>query len=224
MECQMCKAFIARTAELLLEHISRVHSQSANFQTTCIMKGCQRTYRNYGAFRRHLRQTHNYYSRASSTATIPCTHGDEEYPIDSNEDNNDCTIEPPTKKQRAEWILKIKETNKLTQSCTENILHDVTHLCSSIIADLTAEVKGKLVAYNMPSGLDKEIISILQSDSYSNPFKDLETGYKQKQYLRECFNFVVRTINPSVIVCTHKYINKCIHTCTQPCPPHTHTH
>ena len=125
---------------------------------------------------------------------------------------------PPTKKQRAEWILKIKEINKLTQSCTENILHDVTHLCSSIIADLTAEGKGKLVAYNMPSGLDK----VLQSDSYSNPFKNLETGYKQKQYLRECFNFVVRTINPSVIVCTHKYINKCIYTARNRAP-HTHT-
>lgn len=192
----MCAVFIARTPELLLEHISRVHSQSANFQTTCIIKGCQRTYHNYGAFRRHLRHTHNYYSRSSNTETIiPCTHCEEEYPINSDEDNSECDIEPPTKKQRAEWILKIKETNKLTQSCTENILQDVTHLCSSIIADLTTVVKRKLAPYNTVPGLEENIISIFQNDSYSNPFKGLETHYKQIQYLRECFNFVVRLVH-----------------------------
>ena len=190
----MCTVFVARTPELLLEHISRVHSHSANFQTTCIIKGCQRTYRSYGAFRRHLRQTHNYYNRMSNTEAIPCTQWEEQYPIDSNEGNAlvQYDMEPPTKKHRAEWILKIKETNKLTQSCTENILQDVTHLCTSITTDLTAAVKRKLAAYDTPPGLDQDIINILQSDVYSNPFKGLETQYKQMQYLRESFNFVVR--------------------------------
>ena len=90
-----------------------------------------------------MRQAHNYYNRTSNE-TIPFIHIEEDDTIESNEDNNHLDIDPPTKKQRAEWILKIKETNKLTQSCTENILSYVSHLCSSIITDLTAEVKKKI--------------------------------------------------------------------------------
>jgi len=192
----MCTVFVAKTQELLLEHISRVHAQSSNFQATCIIKGCQRTYRNYGAFRKHLREKHQYYSRTSSKETLP-SPCEEEYSTNSTEDDDDlgdCDIEPPTKKQRAEWILKVKETNKLTQTCTENILQDVTHLCSSIIVDLTAAIKQKLAAYNTTPSLNEDIMSILQSDSYSKPFKGLQTHYKQMQYLRECFNFVVSQI------------------------------
>lgn len=47
----MCEAFVARTDELLSEHVSRVRAHSADFHMTCIMRGCQRAYHNYGALR-----------------------------------------------------------------------------------------------------------------------------------------------------------------------------
>jgi len=109
-----------------------------------------------------LRQAHNYYNRASNE-TIPSIHIEEDNTIETNEDNNHRDIEPPTKKQRAEWILKIKETNKLTQSCTENILSYVSHLCSSIITDLTAEVKRKLAAHNLPPDVNQDIIKVIRT-------------------------------------------------------------
>ena len=190
----MCTAFMARTEELLLEHVSKVHAHSADFQMPCIMRGCQRTYHNYGALRRHLRQTHNFYTRKTNSATVPSL-GDEENPITSIDDYSDLPdreVGPPTKKKRAEWILKIKETNKLTQTCTENILQDVTHLCTSIILDLTSVVKQQLDMHNATPELSHDMMSALQSDTYNQPFKGLETHYKQMQYLRESFNFVVR--------------------------------
>ena len=189
----MCK-FVGRTEELLLEHVSRIHSHSADFLMPCIMRGCQRTYHNYGALRRHLRQTHNFYSRTINLAVAPSLC-DEENPItttDDDSDIHDSVVEPPTKKQRAEWILKIKETNRLTQTCTESILQDVTYLCSSMITDLTSVVKQKLVMHNATPELSQDLMTILQSDAYHQPFKGLETYYRQMQYLRESFHFVVR--------------------------------
>lgn len=190
----MCRVFVARTDELLLEHISRVHAHSADFQMPCIMRGCQRTYYSYGALRRHLRQTHNFYTRVTNSATVPSLR-DEEYPTTSADDDNDLPdseVEPPSKKFRAEWILKIKETNKLTQTCTENILQDVTNLCTSMILDLTSVVKQKLHMHNVSPELSQDLIGVLQSDTYNQPFKGLETHYKQMQYFRESFNYVVR--------------------------------
>ena len=84
------------------------------------------------------------------------------------------------------------ETNKLTQTRTENILQDVTHLCTFIIHNLTSVVQHKLVMHNATPELSQDLMSALQNDTYNQPFKGLETHYRQMQYLRENFNFVVR--------------------------------
>ena len=190
MECEICNREVAKTTELLLEHISRVHSHSARFQVTCILPGCERTYRNYASFRRHLREAHKYYSRQpSGTNQIPSTSCDNYQFDDSTEEVH---VEPPTKKHRAEWILKVRETNKITQACTENILSDVTTLCSSIIRDLTMAVKQKLMSHGTTPELHRDIMEVLQTPNFSKPFEGLETHYKQMKYLREYFDFVVR--------------------------------
>lgn len=201
----MCKTFVARTEELLLEHVSRVHAHSADFQMPCIIRECQRTYYNYGALRRHLRQTHNFYTRKANSAMVPSSC-DEENSITTTDDSIDLPddeIEPPTKKQRAEWILKIKETNKLTQTCTENILQDVTHLCTSVILDLTSVVKQKLAMHNATPELSQDLLSVLQSDTYSEPFKGLETHYRQMKYLRESLNYVVSLLWQNILDSTY---------------------
>ena len=193
MECKICHCEVAKTTELLLEHIGRVHSHSAGFQISCIIAGCQRTYKNYSAFRKHLREAHKYYSRQPiSTNQLPSTSYDEcqlNYIDDSSDEH---ILEPPTKKQRAEWILKIRETNKITQACTENILSVVTSLCSSMVHDLTEAVKQKLTSHNATPELHQDIMEVFQTPNFSKPFEGLETHYKQMQYLKECFDFVVR--------------------------------
>ena len=110
-----------------------------------------------------------------------------------NDDSSDEHIlETPIKKQRAEWILKIRETNKITQACTENISSDVTSLCSSMVRDLTEAVKQKLTSHNATPELHQDIMEVFQTPNFSKPFEGLETRYKQMQYLKECFDFVVR--------------------------------
>lgn len=202
MECTMCQTVVAKTEELLLEHVSRVHSHSSNFLMTCIYKECKRTYRNYSSFRRHLRTAHNHHSNKQPiTNEIPSASCEQDC-FGSSDDNSDheyLHTEPPSKKLRTEWILKLKETNRLTQTCTENILSDVTNLCSSIILDLTTAIQGKLTSHNATKELCQDITSILQTPSYSKPFEGLETHYKQMQCLRECFSFVVCKYNMCIM-------------------------
>ena len=163
---------MAKTTELLLKHIARVHSHSAGFKMSCIVAGCEQTYRNYAAFRRHMHllKGHKYYTRQlSGTNQIPYTN-------DSSDDTSDeHNVEPPTKKQRAEWILKVRETNKITQACTENIL--ATSLCASIVHDMTAAIKQKLTSHNATPELHQDIMEIFQTPNFSKPFEGLETHY-----------------------------------------------
>ena len=213
MQCQMCQYEVANTVELLLEHISRAHSNSSNFQITCIVTGCQRTYRNHASFRRHLREAHKYYTRQQSDIDqTPSTSHEDQLTNDNNsEDTYD--VGPPIKKQRAEWILKVKETNKLTQVCTENILSDVTNLCSSVINDLTAAVKQKLISHNATPELHQDIMNILTTPNFSKPFEGLETSYKQMQYLRQHFNYVVSYRLTFIFSMTCMYVTQVLNDC-----------
>ena len=192
MLCEICKHDVAKTVEMLLEHISRVHAHSSNFQMSCIVAGCQRTYRNYAPLRRHLREVHKYYSRQPNNIDQAPLMPEEDYQFSNDNSTEEVyNVEPPTKKHRAEWILKVRETNNITQVCTENI-SDVTNLCSSIIHDLTADINEKLLSHNATPELHQDIMKVLETPNFSKPFDGLETHYKQMQYFRECFNFVVR--------------------------------
>ena len=72
-----------------------------------------------------------------------------------DEEQISCTLPPISeidrKCLRAKWILKTCETDTLTQSCTENLLSDVTDMCTNIIDELKADVLLKLQSASTPS-------------------------------------------------------------------------
>ena len=39
-------------------------------------------------------------------------------------------------REKARWILNLRDENKLTQSCTENILSNVPVLCSQLVDNI----------------------------------------------------------------------------------------
>ena len=45
-------------------------------------------------------------------------------------------LENERKKERACWILKLRDGNRLTQSCTENIIANVSDLCMQLVGDI----------------------------------------------------------------------------------------
>lgn len=142
-------------------------------------------YYNYGALRKHLWQTHNFYTRKTNSAMVPSSC-DEENSITTTDDNIDLPddeIEPPNKKQRAEWIL-----------------------CTSVILDLTSVVKQKLAMHNATPELTQDLLSVLQSDTYNKPFKGLEAHYRQMKYLRESLNYVVSLLWHNILDNTYQHI------------------
>ena len=95
-------------------------------------------------------------------------------------------------KNMALWILKLKEGRNLTQSVTEEVLGDVTELCSGMVSDLEADLREIISA----AGINPDDISGLQelfhSDSpYHKPFNKLETQHLQLSYYKSHLGFVV---------------------------------
>ena len=110
----------------------------------------------------------------------------------NDEESTSCMVPPLSEIQkkclRAKWVLKIRETNSLTQSCTEKLLNDITDM----YADLIDELKVYVLQNLTPSPLIEEVSAICDDAIYRQPFMGLETQYKQQQLYIKHLNFVVR--------------------------------
>ena len=93
---------------------------------------------------------------------------------------------------RAMWILKLKEKRKLTQLTLEEILEDVTELCSNLLVDLEQHVSSALACVGVKIDDVPGLSTLFSSESeFSQPFKHLNTYHHQLAFYRENFHFVV---------------------------------
>ena len=187
----------------MLQHISRIHSSSPTFHITCGLDECLRTYTNYGSYQKHVKKMHSHYfgiAEGSPSTTdniivddISMAELDQEY---NDEGSTSCVLPPLSEIEkkclRAKWVLKIRETNSLTQSCTEKLLNDITDMCADIIDELKEDIFQNLKSASTPSPLIEEINAICDDVIYRQPFMGLETQYKQQQFYIKHLNFVVR--------------------------------
>lgn len=217
MRCQLCSDFSAPTPHLLLKHIGRVHANAPRFSLRCIFGGCETTYTNFHSYKRHIRKKHfrELINQTESDQDSDCEldneadylsdeeqnirmHASDESDLESivslgdHDTEESSSMEESSDREAALWILKLKEGRRLTQSTTEEILSDVTELCSSIVLHLKNEVhrvleSADIIPDNIP-GLD-DLFS--ESSSYAHPFCNLQTQYKQMSYFHSHFNFVV---------------------------------
>ena len=92
----------------------------------------------------------------------------------------------------ARWILRVKEGCKLTQSCVEELLGDVTDLCSYTVSQLGMQVSSLLRDAGIKTddilGLDE---LFQPGSSYCQPFYKLETLHRQLTFYTSHFNYVV---------------------------------
>ena len=200
--CPICGNCRLPTLQLMLQHVSRVHASSPSFSVTCGLDGCLRTYKNNGSYQKHVKKMHLRYFDIvveSDSATAVDISELNNYPQDISDDSepipsHTSTAEIQRKQQIAKWILKIRETNMLTQTCTENLLSDITDICTNIVEDLKADILHKVTStpVTLPSTVIKEISETFDNEIYRQPFVGLETQYKQLQFYRKHLNFVVR--------------------------------
>ena len=118
----------------------------------------------------------------------------------------------------ARWILRVKEGHKLTQSCVEELLGDVTDLCSYTVSQLGTQVSSLLreagIKMDDIPGLDE---LFQPGSSYCQPFYQLETQHRQLAFYTSHFNYVV-----SYLLWLHRVkvaeqiylLPTCLHLCT----------
>ena len=90
------------------------------------------------------------------------------------------------------WILKLKEGRKLSQSATEEILSDVTEMCSNLINCLGEDLYKLLNSMNINPDDIPGLKDLFKEESqYTQPFRGIDTFYLQMSYYRSHLKFVV---------------------------------
>ena len=93
----------------------------------------------------------------------------------------------------ARFILKTKETHRLTQTAMNSVIEDTTSFSQIMLGELHYAATEKLTA----AGVNPQIIGSLaplfrDSGEFGRPFQGLETTYQQMKYFKQHFNFIVR--------------------------------
>ena len=193
--CPVCKSCRLPSIQLMLQHIYRIHSTASSFNWMPM---------HIHKLWKHVKRMHSHYFAATTElpaddidATMDDTPADTPVELDDIDQEYE-SIENPSslseiekQRLRATWILKTRETNMLTQRFMENLLSDVTDFCSNIIDELKVDILHKLRSASTPSIVVEEINATCEDMMYRQPFAGLDTQYKQLQFYRRHFNFVV---------------------------------
>ena len=75
-------------------------------------------------------------------------------------------------KEIAKWIMKLRDENKLTQSCTENIFSNVTLLCSQLVDNIKQTIAKQLQENEVPSYVAEKVLQSKEAQTISSHSKD----------------------------------------------------
>lgn len=202
MQCPLCADFSAPSLQLLLRHIGQVHANCEGFKLTCGIDHCKSTFRSFKRFRAHLKSIHQLLGAedkqictGSAGTNQPILANSGEMDNELLEDEHMDTQSDPQfeqLKRRALWILKLKEKRKLTQSTLEEILQDVTELCTDLVAELGKHVASTLLSAGVKAEEVPGLLELFDEKSECcQPFHHLNTYHRQLSFYRANFNFVV---------------------------------
>ena len=171
----------------------------------CGVEGCPATPSSYEGLRQHMYRKHRSLLTGSTTDTassIPATDY-EDLPQDNElEDEAEpaCVEQPNSTVLGAQFILKTRDGQKLTQVATNGIIKNTNTILQStieLIQKRVFETFGE-EEIQLTDQQREKIEDIFVDDALVNPFRGLETEYTQEKFIKENFNYVV-----SVIVHTH---------------------
>lgn len=101
---------------------------------------------------------------------------------------------PDLKSILANWILRIKESCKLTQATTEEIVQRVIDLNQYILSQVSSAVMAAIAKAGVNISTIPELHDIFNPNGhFGRPFQGLETSYQLLQYCKANLGFVVST-------------------------------
>lgn len=199
---ELKKSLCAPNYPLAMKHVSRVHAHSSRFSITCGIDGCLSSYKSYTGWQKHIKNKHKV---ANDDITYNEDEGFEEMEIDDvylQETTPELEGETEKKKGIAKWVLNLRDENKLTQSTTENILSNVTTLCSELVDEIIQGIRERLNDCQVSGDIVAQVIEALDKDDFKQPFKGLETKHQQLSFLQQHLAYVVSI---SKEICTIKF-------------------
>ena len=183
-----------------MKHLSRVHAHSSQFLITCGIDGCLSTYKSYTGWQKHIKNKHK-----TANNDIVYNEGEnfEELEIDDVYVQGTTTTteldgENKKKKEIAKWVLNLRDENKLTQSTTENILSNITTLCSQLMDEIKQGIREELNDCQVSHDIATKILHTLDRDDWKQPFKGLETKNQQLHFFQQQLGYVV-SINKGTV-------------------------
>ena len=182
-----------------MKHVSRVHSHSSGFSITCGIQGCLRTYTNYTSWVKHVHSKHSEVHselHSEDDDDFVAMEIDEFNEIESN--TTEIQLQNHKDKEKARWILNLRDENKLTQTCTDNILSNVTLLCSQLVDDIKQAVAKQLQESEASSDITEKVLQLLDNPDYGTVRFKLDT--------RECSTRVFFLLVPSFFVKSRVFI------------------
>lgn len=196
--CSFCSGdFSAPSEELLHVHIRLVHSHEHGFSIQCSLDGCSRSFSNFKAYQNHRRLKHS-----SNTVTRPTTPELGENSDGIYEGTDSPVAEalalpaPSTEDMQSfasKWILKTRETRKLTRTAMQGVIEDVGDLVTFVSKALESQTRAVLHL----NGVDPDSVSGLEEvydGAATKPFEGLQSFYQQIQYCSKHFNLIVSNI------------------------------
>ncbi|XP_071138269.1 uncharacterized protein [Mytilus edulis] len=206
--CTKCN-FETRTFAKLVIHYRFVHSHERDFQITCSVDGCVRTYNNTDSFLKHVKRKHktfheNHLSRwrefnaqadvAQNLQPIEdnCLDSDGENLLDNAEEQNEIDISDIDFKRRfAIFLLNLRENFKLPSNSISQVVNELTDM----ICFHQAEVLKKVISFCSDKGLgegeiDQLKLLMTEQSQIESACLQLNSEYKLNKYVRENFGFV----------------------------------
>lgn len=113
----------------------------------------------------------------------------------------DTTVEEELQRVAAQWILKIKETCKLTQSAMDNIIEGVTDFHNFMLSKIHIVLKKALNSLHIDMDDIPQLKQVFECDSpFTRPFTGVETSYQQLNYYKSQLGLVV---SMSLVISQH---------------------
>ena len=176
------------------------------------MTCCNSQFKTASAYRKHMQRNHRNVATTSSCAHVALEHEEDVSASNlSYEDHEhlDVSLSNSSKSEAnvAMWILKLKESNKLTQTCVNQILQHVSELCTITVFELGEAVNQALEAVGVRpedvTGL-KDLFSA--SSPFTKPFASLLTYHQQLKFYNTHLNFIVSHMHTITMMITIAFL------------------
>lgn len=183
--------------------LGAVHRCEANFHITCGIDGCVRTYHNYYSFRKHLLRSHPGDTSASGDSTDASNMGTSasgdntdsivDHMLIDESENYLATTEPELDSFRtsALFLIKAQEIHKVSQTALDDIIAELTFICSRELTVLQSKVFKCLSIGGVDPYKINGLKEIFNKCYLHNPFHGLTSDHLRGRYIEEHLGFVV---------------------------------